>query len=72
MFLGLWVKGGYALYFGMERVNKSRHTCVPGFINIYINMGNTIKSYNLKRMEYNFCSIYYGHAKTFYPVTSNI
>jgi hypothetical protein len=30
-------------------VNKSRHICVPRFINIYMNMGNTKKSYNMKR-----------------------
>ena len=30
-------------------VNESRHIYVPIFINIYMNMGNARKSYNLKR-----------------------
>ena len=30
-------------------VNESRHICVPRFINIYMNVGNARKSYNLKR-----------------------
>jgi hypothetical protein len=30
-------------------VNKSRHICVPIFFNIYMNVGNARKSYNLKR-----------------------
>ena len=30
-------------------VNESRHICVPRFINIYMNVGNAKKSYNLKR-----------------------
>jgi hypothetical protein len=32
-------------------VNESRHICVPRFINIYMNVGNARKSYNLKRRE---------------------
>jgi hypothetical protein len=30
-------------------VNESRHICVPKFINVYMNVGNARKSYNLKR-----------------------
>ena len=29
-------------------VNESRHIYVPRFINIYVNVGNARKSYNLK------------------------
>ena len=29
-------------------VNEYRHICVPRFIDIYINVGNARKSYNLK------------------------
>ncbi len=30
-------------------VNESSHICVPRFINIYMNVGNARKFYNLKR-----------------------
>ncbi len=30
-------------------VNESRYICVPRFINIYMNVDNARKSYNLKR-----------------------
>ena len=34
-------------------INESRHICVPRFINIYMNVSNARKSYNLKRRKYN-------------------
>jgi hypothetical protein len=30
-------------------INEFRHICVPKFIDIYMNMGNARKSYNLKQ-----------------------
>ncbi len=33
-------------------VNESRHTYMSKFINIYMNMGNARKSYNMKRRKY--------------------
>ncbi len=32
-------------------VNDSRHICVSGFINTYINVDNARKFYNIKRRE---------------------
>jgi hypothetical protein len=33
-------------------VNKSSHTYMSRFINIYMNVGNARKSYNMKRRKY--------------------
>jgi hypothetical protein len=33
-------------------VNESRHTYMFRFINIYMNVGNARKSYNMKRRKY--------------------
>ena len=33
-------------------VNESKYTYISGFINIYMNMSNVIKSYNMKWMKY--------------------
>jgi hypothetical protein len=33
-------------------VNESSHTYMSRFINIYINVGNVRKSYNIKRRKY--------------------
>ncbi len=35
-------------------VNESRHTYMSRFINIYMNMSNARKSYNMKRRKYLF------------------
>ena len=34
-------------------VNESKHTYMSRFINIYMNVGNVRKSYNMKRRKYN-------------------
>ncbi len=33
-------------------VNESKHIYMPRFINIYMNVGNARKSYNMKRRKY--------------------
>jgi hypothetical protein len=40
-------------------VNELRHIRVPRFINIYMNIGNARKSYNLKRREYQIARFFF-------------